>query len=296
MLDLSTISVLCPCNDLESATILEIARSLNIDTHEIKGEWGLSLKDALKNINKLKETVLTIELPSDSLSEQLLIQMGKKLISIDHHGKHCNPLSSLEQFADLINYNLTEKERHIAIADRDWLYGLSAAGVSFENAQKIREQEYRIQHKFDLIEETRKVFEQYCHDFEDLRIVFCPEKYCKTMLEVAQFPTSKEYCNACDKHQSIQVKPVLIIYHDDLDTKIITQVEFAGEASEKDWIEELTKNDWVQQDFNYWNGGGSYSCFFGATPKFKYSSVSAINKLVSQILSCTLITGRPLSH
>jgi hypothetical protein len=293
MLDLSTISVLCPCNDLESATILDIARRLNIDAHEIKGEWGLSLKDVLKNINNindLKEIILTIELPPDSLSEQLLIQTGKKLVPIDHHGKHCNPLSSLEQFADLIGYELKEEERHIAIADRDWLYGLSAAGVSFEDALKIRQQEYKIQNKVDLIEETRKEFEQYCHDFDDLRIVLCPEKYCKTMLEVAQLPTSKE------EYQENKIKPVLILYHDDLNNKIITQIEFAGEASEKNWVEELVKNDWLQQDFNFWNGGGHYSCFFGATPKSKYSSTSAVNKLVSQILSCALITGRPLSH
>jgi len=293
MLDLSTTSVLCPCNDLESATILDIARRQNIDVHEIKGEWGLSLKDALKNtnnINELKEIVLTIELPPDSLSEQLFSQMGKKLISIDHHGEHWKPLSSLEQFADLIGYELQEKERHIAIADRDWLYGLSVAGVSFEEALKIRQQEYEIQNKAALIEETRKILNDCYHSFDDLAIIFCPEKYCKTMLEVAQFPTSKE------KYEENKINPVLIIYHDDLDTKIITQVEFAGEASEKDWIEELTKQDWLAQDFIFWNGGGSYSCFFGAMPKSKYSSISAVNKLVSQILSCTLITGRPLSH
>lgn len=292
MLELSAISVLCPYNDLESATILEIARRQNMDVHEIKGEWGLTLANALEqisNLNELKQNIITIELPPDPVSQQLLIQAGKKLISIDHHGEHWKPLSSLEQFADLINHKLTDKERHIAIADRDWLYGLSAEGVSFEDAQQLRTQEYEIQNKVDLIEEAKKEFEQYCHNFDDLRIILCPEKYRKTMLEVAQFPTSEK------DYKENKIKPILILYHHDSNNKIITQIEFAGEASEKDWIEELIKSDWLQQDFTFWNGGGYYGCFFGAIPKPKLAN-NSIDKLISQILSCTLITGRPLSH
>lgn len=135
MLQAAECSLICPRNDLESATILEIAAGLGLDCRSVAGSWGLTLNEALlqhPDITGLREHVIVVELPGDDARERLE-RSGKVVHQIDHHGppdaSAAKP-SSLEQFAALLGHPLTRKQYLIAIADRDFLPGLSAAGAT----------------------------------------------------------------------------------------------------------------------------------------------------------------------
>lgn len=110
MLDWTQVSVICPRNDLESATILDLAERIEAQCIPVQGDWGLTLEAALlqhPDIEALRTDVITIELPGGAAAERICAT-GRRLHVIDHHGPissdQAAPPSSLEQFAALLRH------------------------------------------------------------------------------------------------------------------------------------------------------------------------------------------------
>ncbi|SEH08163.1 DoxX family protein [Candidatus Venteria ishoeyi] len=298
MLDCKNTSLICPENDLESYTIIEIAKQYGIDTHIVAGDWGITLEQSLQKIeiNTLNSQLLIIELPAENSTLETLSHAGKQVHLIDHHqyANEDNPVqaSSLEQFAQKIGHTLTQKQWHIAINDRDYLPGLSAAGVSFSDMKALREQELEIQGKTALMQEARQVLSDYRREFDDLHLFHVPKKYAKVMLEAAQTPTEESYKKAAAGRMPVELPNILILYFGE-NKQDICQIEFAGNAKHRQWLTPLRQKSQYSQDFTLWQGGNQYGCFFGAIPKHTGSAVDA---LVDELLSHALQTGRPLRH
>jgi len=128
-MDKSKTTVICPENDLESKTIIEIAQTLGMDVRVSKQDWGARLGNENSTFfSNLKENVVVVEMP-DIKKEQELENAGHTLEIIDPHiykigGKHLdlsNELSSIEQFANLFNYQLTAHERLVALNDTGYI-------------------------------------------------------------------------------------------------------------------------------------------------------------------------------
>jgi len=290
-------SLICPCNDLESQTILKIGQQLGLDVHKIDGEWGLTLETALKQIAQptdLREHVITIELP-DHKKLAPLQQLEKQVHVIDHHqysGEEVVTLlpSSLEQFATLLDYKLSQEEYEIAINDRDFLPGLSKAGVSLERTKSLRQQELELRGQVDNMQAAKKFVIQHKRELHDLQFVLAPEKYAGVMLEALQWPTDNDYNDAAENQTPVELKPTLILYHTE-QRDDICQIEYSGPAKQRKEFAALLAN-W-QNDFNVWLGGGQYTCFLGAKRK---NSLADVNGFVSDLLNITLHLGRPLRH
>jgi len=293
-------SLICPCNDLESQTILDIGQRLGLDVHKIDGGWGITLETALNQIAQpaqLRDHVITIELPEFNGLEPLQ-QLGKQVHVIDHHqysaeaGKVVTPLpSSLEQFAALLDYDLTEEEYQIAVNDRDFLPGLSKLGVSLEQAQSLRQQELELRGKVETMQAAKAFVTEHKRELDDLRLVLAPEEDAGVMLEAAQWPTDEAYTDAATARKPVDLKPTLILYNRAEQPKKIYQIEYAGPAKHRQALADLFA-DW-QHEFRLWLGGGQYGCFFGAKCRTPFADVDG---LVSQLLNISLHTGRPLRH
>jgi len=291
-------SLICPCNDLESQTILKIGQQLGLDVHQIDGEWGITLETALNQIaqpTQLREQVITIELP-DHKGLGTLQQLGKQVHVIDHHqysAKEVNtPLpSSLEQFATLLDYALSEEEYQIAINDRDFLPGLSKAGVSLERAKSLRQQELELRGQLDNMQAAKAFLTEHKRALHDLQFVLAPEQYAGVMLEAAQWPTDQDYSEAANKRMPVELKSTLILYHRAEQREEISQIMYAGPAKHRKELDALLA-DW-RNDFDLWLGGGQHNCFLGAKRKNQFADVDGF---VSQLLNITLHLGRPLRH
>ncbi|PWT94167.1 MAG: hypothetical protein C5B54_00465 [Acidobacteria bacterium] len=141
-------TVISPQNDGESRTIVDICKRLNMDLRISTQPWGATLdQEPPEHLQNLKRVVVVVEMPSLTLESKLRDQ-GHQVEIVDHHYypkiglDRRQPLSSLEQVANLLDYNLTRWEMGIAINDRNYIFGLLDAGYSFDEILEIR--------KFDL--------------------------------------------------------------------------------------------------------------------------------------------------
>ena len=210
-------SLLCPVNDLEAHTILELAEEWGLDVHRIEGEWGLTLPRALAQTpapDKLRDHVVVVEMPGDASP---LRAAGKFVHAVDHHayGSATAQLqpSSLEQFAELMGKRLSAAHMAIAINDRDFLPGLSRAGFSWEEARQIRARELAIRGETENMAALREELENYRRDLYDLRFALAPQKYAGVMLEALQTHDLEQgYRIAADSREAVKLKPTLVLY------------------------------------------------------------------------------------
>ena len=145
------ITLICPCNDGESKTIIDIAKKLRIDTRISKQEWGARIdKEPKSNLKNLKKIIIIVEMPSPKLENQLKKE-GHIVKIIDHHkyGKldRTNKSSSLEQFADFIDFKLSRFQKGIAFNDRGYIYLLKEKKYSIKEIKKIRKFDLKTQMK-----------------------------------------------------------------------------------------------------------------------------------------------------
>lgn len=149
-LDLDKISLIVPDNDLESRTIINLAKNLKFPDIRISPQkWGASLKnEPPENLANLKENIWIVEIPGIEI-ETRLRYAGHRVVIFDHHQypglNRSNEQSSLEQFADTCRCDLTPEEKRIAINDKGYVWGLAEAEVPYTEVQKIRKMDYEIQ-------------------------------------------------------------------------------------------------------------------------------------------------------
>lgn len=169
-------TVICPCNDGESRLIMEIARRLSFDVRISKQGWGAVLsQEPDETFADLKKNVIIIEMPGVR-KEKELKDKGHSLFVIDHHTYHdmdrsfC--VSSLEQFACLISYNLDRWEMGIALNDRGYIPALRKNGYSEEEILKIRQFDLEAQgYKTEYFEMLRKDYLKGYNPGQDFYVV-----------------------------------------------------------------------------------------------------------------------------
>lgn len=304
------ISLICPRNDLESATILELAVNYGLDVRESKQKHGGTLgKEPAENLENLKPQVIIIELP-DELAEKKLEVKGLEVIIIDHHNyqnvERWQKKSSLEQFCELIDHTMTLDQRAVAVNDRDFIPGLFDFGFTFEKMSAIRRQEREITGTDDLYTKAKMLLDQGTGEirrsrFSDLDVVLAPEKYKSVLSEAIQFPSECSYNKELNEHEPLKLKPCLLIFHDDTNRQNVVQIEFYGASDVKESMDQIVNdNDVTLTNLNMWSGGGNHTCFWGAQLIDRDShlnfSQAHINKVIDDILSFTLIQGRPLRY
>ena len=166
----SNTTVLCPLNDAESFTIVKIAKRLGFETRiSTQNSWFCSLeKEPDHFFSHLKKNVITIEMPGVAREQNL--SLNHNVIIIDHHGypslklERENALSSIEQFADMIEYTLDRAEQAVAINDQKYIYGLIDAGYSQQEINEVRKLDLSLQGYTD------KEFEILKNDFNSPQI------------------------------------------------------------------------------------------------------------------------------
>ena len=149
-IDVRGITLIVPDNDLESRTIINIARDrLGFDDIRISEQgWGARLeKEPSGRLANLRDEVWIVEIPGFEMEQSLVeARPSLRLVAIDHHAyqeaDRYNPLSSLEQFADLTNCRLTRIERLVAANDRGYLWAMIAEGATREEALTIRNEDF----------------------------------------------------------------------------------------------------------------------------------------------------------
>jgi hypothetical protein len=148
-----TTSVICPDNDGEGKTIIEIATRLSFDVRVSPQPWGATLaREPEGSFVDLRQHLMIVEIPGPAKEREL--RKSHKVYIIDHHQYHgldrFHAQSSLEQFSELIGYRLNRWEMGIALNDRGYIHALRKKGYTQEEIQDIRQ--------FDLIAQG------YCKD------------------------------------------------------------------------------------------------------------------------------------
>jgi len=144
-LDPLAVSLVCPRNDAESATILTIGKRLGMDIRQSQQQsWFCPLEnEPASTLSRLRHSICIVEMPGVE-KEEMLRQSGHRVFIIDHHDYHSFGLSrwsaqsSLEQFAALSGYVLSTDEQILAWNDQEYIYGLAARAVPPEKQRWVR--------------------------------------------------------------------------------------------------------------------------------------------------------------
>jgi len=150
-MDIADTTLICPQNDAESFTIIDVAKRLGYETRiSAQHDWFCPLdREPEQTFHDLKPHVITVEMPG--LKREKSLQREHFMHIIDHHDyaslhiHRDHPKSSLEQFADLTGYELNREEMGIAINDQKYIYGLVAAGYTPDEIQNIRKLDLQMQ-------------------------------------------------------------------------------------------------------------------------------------------------------
>lgn len=134
-------TIVCPLNDGEAATIIDLTRCLGFDVRVSQQPWGARLeREPDSTFRKLKQHVVLVEIPGPDREEEL--NKSHWVIIIDHHAygdlDRSHPKSALEQFAALIGYTLNRWEMGVALNDRGYIPALLDAGYSEKEIEAIR--------------------------------------------------------------------------------------------------------------------------------------------------------------
>jgi hypothetical protein len=133
-----------PDNDGEARRALSILKSINAPyVIRSKQRWGATLdkeKIDIELLQKMK-SVAIFEIPG-LYEENQIRELGPEVIILDHH-KYANidrrqPLSSLEQLAELIGWRLSDLDYALAVNDRGYIPGLRKLNLNEAQIYAIR--------------------------------------------------------------------------------------------------------------------------------------------------------------
>jgi hypothetical protein len=238
------LTVICPSNDGESKTILDICRRLDVDARVSRQPWGATLdQEPAENLRDLKQIVAVVEMPSTVLEDELR-RRGHDVVIVDHHYykgaglDRRKKLSSLEQIAQLLDYTLTRWEMGIAINDRAYIFGLMEAGYTMEEIVAIR--------RFDL--ESQGVPPENIEAVQRA-LKSAPVKNGVTILQL-DFVNAGYAQDFLVLEDPSRVRDLLI-----LGGKPLQKVQFYGTPEKVQLL----------ADIGEWMGGGGKSMFWGTT-------------------------------
>lgn len=308
MFDIKDATLICPKNDLESVTILKIAKNYLADSDIIASEqaWGARLgEEPRETFENLKKYVIIVEMPDEEAEKELTAE-GHRVIIIDHHryergGRvldRFNPLSSLEQFARRIGHELDEDEKLIAANDTGKIFEHARKGkVSRKVLEEIRAEEQAI---FGYGEDIRKL-SQKDYDGQETGINFSNFKMVLTTIDKVMRIADLHHLallSALEKNGGKydevprHLKNILILTTDEARTKV-SAVHFFGEDSFRADFEALGEK--IRTDgsglVSYSGGNAGVSFFWGA--KAQADDVTA-DQAADAALDVLLGPDRPL--
>lgn len=152
------ITLICPSNDLESETIIEIAQKIEgLDLRISTQGWGAKLrKEPEATFKNLRKKVWIIEMP-DTEKEKELRGKGHEVKIIDHHNEEENRPSSIEQIAELFGIELDRWQRLVAANDKGYIPAMKCLCASEIEIKQIREADRKAQ---GVTEEDEKYAEE----------------------------------------------------------------------------------------------------------------------------------------
>lgn len=120
-------------HDLEMLEIKKILEQNSEKYIDNNLSWGAKLSqyaEELENIFITYDEIYGIELIEDI--------NNKKIKIIDHHSDNLNKPTAIEQVAEIINVELTRKQKLIAINDKSYIDGMKDFGATSDEINEIR--------------------------------------------------------------------------------------------------------------------------------------------------------------
>ena len=314
-MDINNLTVICPANDLEGLTIINICQRLGIDVRISNQKWGAKLgNENEKNLKNLKSNIILVEIP-DKNAEMQLENDGHKVYIIDHHSyihngevlNRYNSKSSLEQFSQLIKYSLNDEENLFALNDKSYLWELLIEKkLDLKNIKKIRKKDLLAQgwtkndfHISEIDFEKRIIY-------ENVQIVFTKAEKIANIFDMIYY----DYLNKClkkdnEKENAKESEPdadkvlqgdenlklvplnVLVITLDENNQPV--KINFSGEYKYFNDFNRLVMEEGSR--YNAWCGHWKeYSCFWGAAS----SEAVPIPILLDQVIAALIELDHPL--
>lgn len=121
--------------DLEMVEIKNILQERGIPFLDNNLGWGAKLSDYKDTINNMKDKDKYIFVGVELIKDTEIDAIYKE---VDHHNEKSNNKSSLEQVADLLDIELTRKQKIIAINDAEYIEGMRRMGATDEEINEIR--------------------------------------------------------------------------------------------------------------------------------------------------------------
>jgi len=326
--------LIAPIDTLIGQDIFQLAQQspLNTQCLAITGRWNARLESSplyhvhyneeteifeLAEIANKQEITQTTVLIADVVSHasQLIFErQGNKVIDL---GKRAQ---ALEQTAQFLAMELNEQQRADLIYTRDYISGLSCAGVPFKALQSnntvsyltITERERRIEGQQTLWDKLSTqptcLFEPKTELKEArLFLVHCDnvQKIDNQYLNyLNQLEANNKYQTAEQNHATTELNNKLIIYtsqaenSSELNLEKITKIELFTQGVEEESLVALHQH--LQENPNVVSCcyTGKYSNYFSA----EFQQVNCqnlnpiVNHIVDQLLGCVLKFDRPLRH
>jgi hypothetical protein len=312
MIDRQDTTVICPKNDLESLTIVDIACNTGLDVRVSNQSWGAKLgREPRENLQNLKKHVLVVEMP-DPFEERRLRKAGHHVVAIDHHeyymdGKRLDRTqskSSLEQFAEIIGHELTNREFLVALNDKGSFWTLAreanASICGVEEIKQIQEEDLKVQSYTE--DDLQRSEEDYGRKIDFNRFSSkCCFSLVSTNLEkvmrIAQLhqqPTNEElkkYRETGDEKQ-LPVRAILILTLDK-ENENVREINFFGPWDyHARFSRLLDDHGFKPYDFIIWKGGIPGRSFYWGGKRT--SSEWNCNALTDAVLNELVGYDRPL--
>jgi hypothetical protein len=151
-------------HDLEMVEIKDILQQRSYKLYDNNLNWGACLSSYRDVLNEY-DHFIGIELIED-------ISTPKDYTRIDHHNEWVNRSSSLEQIAEMLGIQLTERQMLIAANDKGYLPAMKELGATDEQILKIRSLDRKAQGVTERDEHLAEMsIQTSCRVIQDLIIV-----------------------------------------------------------------------------------------------------------------------------
>ena len=266
-------TLICPKNDLESQTIVNIAMKLGMDVRVSEQGWGARLgMEPPEVFHNLKENLIVVEMP-DPDREEMLRKIGCNVIWIDHHTylhkgqrlDRSHGLSSLEQFADIVGYALSDRKRLIALNDRGYIWAMARETTcTLDDIKKVRNEDLEPQgYTAEVLSASEKDYKERI-DFTHFSLVTTKLDKIAYITQLHQMPTTDEFeqYRETGKEQDLPVRSILVLTLSS-DRKNVVEVNFFGAWKYKQKFSHFLKdNGFNSIEFVIWEGGNKGKAFF----------------------------------
>ena len=296
-------TLICPKNDLESQTIVNIAMKLGMDVRVSEQGWGAQLgMEPSEVFQDLKENLIVVEMP-DPDREEMLRKIGCNVIWIDHHTylhkgqrlDRSHGLSSLEQFAYIVGYALSDRKRLIALNDRGYIWAMARETTcTLDDIKKVRNEDLEPQgYTAEVLSSSEKDYEERI-DFTHFSLVTTKLDKIAYITQLHQMPTTDEFeqYRETGKEQDLPVRSILVLTLSS-DRKNVVEVNFFGAWKYKQKFSHFLKdNGFNSTEFIIWEGGDKGKAFFWGGKRT--ANNAAVDDMADAILNILIGQDRPL--